>query len=371
MAFLVAPGAGHAAAAAVRALDIEAHLLEQLPKRLEARRRLLVTVAVHERAALELRRLVAVAAQELGEVERLLAQALHVLVLRHELRCFVLQYRDAARLDADDRRAGADLLAKRTEHTFEVAPREVEHPVVVERPPATELRARDRHVVAGRLQRLHRGNADLRMEVVVEGVGPEDELLARRRAFRPRAEPVAQRARRELRELARGMRAREELREPRAHEGVRERGLLRGDARGLVDQSERVCRARSQAPPVVMREELRLERRHVDAHGAVVCAALAGEAQVERVVHLPGAPHVEVAAVQHLPEDSCAAASRVLLLERDLVARAHDVAARIGAPALPDADAARRRVREAAVVVREGEVRLDVRRPVVGAETEV
>src|SRR5205823_11563455 len=148
VAFLVAPGAGHAAAAAVRALDIEAHLLEQLPKRLEARRRLLVTVAVHERAALELRRLVAVAAEELGEVERLLAQALHVLVLRHELRCFVLQYRDAARLDADDRRAGADLLAKRTEHTFEVAPREVEHPVVVERPPATELRARDRHVVA-------------------------------------------------------------------------------------------------------------------------------------------------------------------------------------------------------------------------------
>src|SRR5204863_6953728 len=102
-----------------------------------------------------------------------------------------------------------------------------------------------------------------------------------------------------------------------------------------------------------MRKKLGLERRHVDAHGTVVGAALAREAEIERVVHLPRAPHVELAAVQHLPQDPRATPRRVLLLERDLVARAHHVAARIGATALADADAARRRVREAAVVVAE------------------
>ena len=53
---------------------------------------------------------------------------------------------------------------------------------------------------------------------------------------------------------------------------------------------------------------------------------------------------------------SRAAARRVLLLARDHEARAHDAA--VGAAALADPDAARRRVRERAVVVREREVRL-------------
>ena len=43
---------------------------------------------------------------------------------------------------------------------------------------------------------------------------------------------------------------------------------------------------------VVVRQELRLVRRHVDVHRAVALAALARQAQVERVVDLLALPSV-------------------------------------------------------------------------------
>src|SRR5919109_2589118 len=111
-----------------------------------------------------------------------------------------------------------------------------------------------------------------------------------------------------------------------------------------------------------MREELGLERRHVDADGTVVRAALAGKTEIERLEHLLRAPELELLAVHHLPEDVRASARRVLLLARDHVARAHHAA--IGTPALPDTDAAQCSVLEAAVILGEREVRLHPRRRV-------
>src|SRR5207253_9744184 len=94
----------------------------------------------------------------------------------------------------------------------------------------------------------------------------------------------------------------------------------------------------------LFRSVLRLERRHVDADRTVVRAALAREAEVEGFVDLLRVPLLELASVQHLPEQVGAAARRVLLLARNHEARAHDAA--LGVTALADADAPGRPVRE-------------------------
>src|SRR5439155_15017733 len=102
------PGAGHAAAAAVRLLDLGAHRLKQLLIRIDAARRVLVAVLVQYDPAVERRRRVALLLQELGEMVRLPGQTPRVLVVRPHLQQFVLEDRDAARLGADDGRPGAD-----------------------------------------------------------------------------------------------------------------------------------------------------------------------------------------------------------------------------------------------------------------------
>src|SRR5439155_14523502 len=95
----------------------------------------------------------------------------------------------------------------------------------------------------------------------------------------------------------------------------------------------------------------------------------AGKAEVKRFTYLVGAETVELFSVEHLPKSASASAGRVLLLACDHEARAHDAA--VGTAAIADPDAARRRVRERAVILREGEMRLDLRRLVVGTEAQV
>src|SRR5205814_3602337 len=85
----------------------------------------------------------------------------------------------------------------------------------------------------------------------------------------------------------------------------------------LVDQPEGVRRPRPDTPFVVVRKELGLQGRHVHVDRAVVGAALAGKAEVERLEDLVVAPEVELLAIQHLPKQVRAAAGRVLLLAGD------------------------------------------------------
>src|SRR5262249_36857989 len=149
---------------------------------------------------------------------------------------------------------------------------------------------------------------------------------------------------------------------------------VRGEARPPVDEPERVRAAGPDPPVVIVGEELRLVRRDVDVRGAVALAALAGEAQIERLLHRFVTPAaVDRAALEHLPEQVRAAAGRVLLLARHHEARAHRVVAGLAveAPALADADAALRGVRELAVIVRVLEVRLGPPRRVARAEPEI
>src|SRR4029079_17671784 len=97
----------------------------------------------------------------------------------------------------------------------------------------------------------------------------------------------------------------------------------------------------AQARLVGVSEELGLQGRHVHVHRAVVRAALAREAEVERLEDLVVLPDpFDGLALEQLEEQMGAAACRVLLVARDHEARAHDAALR--APALPDPDAANR-----------------------------
>ena len=119
-----------------------------------------------------------------------------------------------------------------------------------------------------------------------------------------------------------------------------------------------------------MREELGLERGHVDVHGAFAFAALAGQAEVERVLHRLVAPVVrDDFALEHLEQQPGPAARRMFLFARDHVARAHH--AMVEAAALAHSHAPHDGALHPPLVLGELEVRR--RRPLleVGAEAEV
>src|SRR5262249_28587695 len=145
-----------------------------------------------DRSAVEARRLPPGGVdEELGEVERLLPEPERVLVVREEAPELVAERRDAARLEADDGRAGADVVAERVEDLPQVTLREAEHAAVVDRPPAAQGPGRHRDRPARGLERLDRRARDLGMELVVERVGPEDHATAPARgARRPPREPL-------------------------------------------------------------------------------------------------------------------------------------------------------------------------------------
>ena len=109
-------------------------------------------------------------------MERLPGEPLRVLVVRQQLRQLVAEDRDAARLEPDDRDPGADLAAHAFQHTLEVAAGQAEEAVVVERAAAAEVARRQRDAQAGAPRAPGRRGSDVRLEVVRERVGPEDDV---------------------------------------------------------------------------------------------------------------------------------------------------------------------------------------------------
>ncbi len=132
-------------------------------------------------------------------------------------------------------------------------------------------------------------------------------------------------------------------------------------------------RPRTQPAGVVVGKELRLHGGHVHLDRAVLLAALAGQAQVQRVADLGGPPARGDRRVgvpfQHLEQQPAPAAGGVLLLAGDHVGRAHHPPAAV--PALADAHAPHHRALEPAVVVGIAEVAVVVSRSPGGAEPQV
>ncbi len=118
---------------------------------------------------------------------------------------------------------------------------------------------------------------------------------------------------------------------------------------------------------MIVREKLGLICGQVNAHRTVALAALAGEAQIERLFYIFVAPAVaDHVAFGHLPEQVGAAAGGVLLFMGHTPAGTHDAA--LFAPAFSHADAAQSGVRQAAVVMGKLEVGFGVPGFVVRAQ---
>ena len=164
----------HAATTGVERLELEADLLQHRLLGLELHDRLVMAVPLDDGLPFQLRQLDVLALQKFAEREE---PPRDVRVLGEEIRQFIAEDRDAARLEPDDR--DVPRLAQDIDRFAQELLRAVEHPPVVQRTPAAELLARDRDLVTARGQELRGGMGGVGGEMIVEGIRPEKHFVAR------------------------------------------------------------------------------------------------------------------------------------------------------------------------------------------------
>src|SRR5437588_10640107 len=130
------PRAGKTAATSPHDLDVHPGGSQQLAIGIDPAGRLLMAVTPEERTSVATRRSDPVMLEKLREVIAGRSKTGRSHVLRHQLRQLVLEHRDAARLQTDDRCSGRELYREDLEAAQQVPTRKVKHPVVVERPAA-------------------------------------------------------------------------------------------------------------------------------------------------------------------------------------------------------------------------------------------
>ena len=135
---------GHPAAARLGHLCLDAGEGEQAASLIAADHRLVVAVAVDQRAASDVRRGPSgrVASEQLVEHHRLGGEQALVLVVGHLLAQLVAEHLGAARLKHEHRDAGFDRLRERLEDVSKGALGECEHPEIVQRPSAAQVLVR-------------------------------------------------------------------------------------------------------------------------------------------------------------------------------------------------------------------------------------
>jgi hypothetical protein len=104
----------------------------------------------------------------------LAGEFLGALVVGKEVEEFVAEDGDATRLETDNRDAGFDLGFELVENFEEQSLGAVEHAEVVEGASAAEVGAGDTDGVSGGFEDVDGGAGGGREEIVVEGVGPEE-----------------------------------------------------------------------------------------------------------------------------------------------------------------------------------------------------
>src|SRR6266567_9617100 len=179
--------------------------------------------------------------------------------------------------------------------------------MIVERASATKRLFWHQDVIASIFKDLHGCDGGLRMEVIVECIGPQDHLRAAHIARLALAEPVFEGPRREGGHRALWSDTDHSLGNVteyrRMREEVRESGHARGEPGPPVDQSYRVGDHGAQTARVVVREKLGFIGRHIDIDGAIALTALAGQAQVQRLLDMLVAPVIlEYLALQQFEE---------------------------------------------------------------------
>ena len=140
--------------------------------------RLVVAVPVQQRLAIDLwqRRIAGVGFEKLAEQESLAGESLRALVVREEVEQFVAEDGDAAGFEADDGDAGLDFGLELVENFEQQRLSPVEHAEIVEWAAAAEVRLREDDAVSGGFQNFDSGFGGGGQEIVVEGVGPEEDF---------------------------------------------------------------------------------------------------------------------------------------------------------------------------------------------------
>ena len=156
---------------------------------------------------------------------------------------------------------------------------------------------------------------------------------------------------------------------------IHEARSVRCEARPEIDVAEGVGIQRAHAAFVIVREKFGFVGGDVDADGAIAFAAFAGQAEIERVFDFFAAPAVAddgvvaIGILRHLPEQVSAAASGVLFFVRGALTGTHHAA--FFAAAFANANAAKSRMRKAAVIQRKLEMRLGLPGRVVRTEAKI
>src|SRR5215212_10578152 len=189
----VAPGPRHPTASRIEKLVVEAELLENLLFAAHPHEGLVVAVAVHYRLAFELRRLVVLLLEELAQDERLATESPRIFVVGEEVRQLITKYRDTARLEAHYRHTFCDVRAQHLEDLPELALGEGKHTEVVERAAAAQVLLWHLDPKTGVFEDLDGGLGDLWVEVIVEGVRPQDHGRPLQVTRAPLAEPLLKR----------------------------------------------------------------------------------------------------------------------------------------------------------------------------------
>ncbi len=334
---------GQPAATRVQDVQVDAGRAQQRLVRVVAHDGVLVAVGLGDRIAAQVRRLpaVGVVPQQFGERDGLLPQPLHVAVAGHQLARVGPEHRRAARFQPDDPGAAPQVRGQRVDAALQHPPGRGQLAGGDPGQAAAQRLAGHDDPPAGRLQHLDRRAPDPGGQVIGEGVRPQYDFTPQ--PGKPgiaAGRPGLQRLTGEQRDAAAPV-------DP-AHGGQRvaQDGCLGdrvdqprgpgGDLGHRGQPAHRVVRPRAQAAGVVVGQELGLHGGHVDLDRAVLLAALAGQAQVQRVADLGGPPARRDRGVgvplQHLEQQPAPAAGGVLLLAGDHVRRAHHPPAHLPPP---------------------------------------
>lgn len=137
-----------------------------------------MAVAVKKSAAVELRdrKVRSVFFEEFAEQECLARKSLSTLVVREEIEEFVTENGDATGLEADDRDTGRDFGRERMEDLKKEGFGAIEHTVIVEWASAAEVCFGDDYAEASGFEEFYGGPRGVRLEIVVECVGPQQDL---------------------------------------------------------------------------------------------------------------------------------------------------------------------------------------------------
>ncbi len=202
--------AGQPAATRVEDVDIVRHLPEELLVGTESHDGALMAVGLHQHPAAPARCDAAPsrAGEHLCQRARLAAETLGVLVVREQLDEVGPEHRSAAGLESDDRHPRSYDWSKGLQGAGEDPFGESQLTGRDPREPTTKTPLRNAHREPGVFEHGDGGDGDLRMKVVVEGVGPQQHRwsVVWIRAGRAMAnEPVRERLRREAGDLPLGV----------------------------------------------------------------------------------------------------------------------------------------------------------------------